>query len=142
MCVISFILLYLIILIVFKGGLAPLTAEELSVAVEQCKELVMESTECSEERKWLVRRLIELRYQLQEAIEKEGLPEEEILETAETRVVLGHHLILHYQPASASNRICDQCSRNIWTVVQPWYQCSGELFLSLIIFKSYNTCNS
>ncbi|XP_075229350.1 differentially expressed in FDCP 8 homolog isoform X2 [Lycorma delicatula] len=107
-----------------EGGLAQLTAEELSVAVDQCKELVLESAECSEERRWLVRRLIELRYQLQEALEKESEEFEEIKEIAETRVVLGHHLKLYYQPTSGSNRLCDRCSYNIWSVVQPWYQCS------------------
>lgn len=107
-----------------EGGFAQLSAEELSIAVDQCKELVLESAERSEERKWLVRRLIELRYQLQEALEKENLITEDIQEVAETRVVLGHHLVLNYQPTSTSNRICDQCCCNIWTVVQPWYQCS------------------
>lgn len=40
--------------------------DELTNAIERCKELVMNTDECSTERKWLVRHLVELRFRLRE----------------------------------------------------------------------------
>ncbi|RZC39574.1 differentially expressed in FDCP 8 -like, partial [Asbolus verrucosus] len=45
------------------------TEEELLTAINRCKDLVLESSQCSIERKWLVRHLIELRLRLQECRE-------------------------------------------------------------------------
>lgn len=42
------------------------TEHELLKAINRCKELILENTECSVERKWIVRHLIELRFRLQE----------------------------------------------------------------------------
>lgn len=42
------------------------TIYELEAAIERCKELVINSDECSVERKWLVRHLVELRFRLTE----------------------------------------------------------------------------
>lgn len=41
----------------------------------RCKDLVLESDQCSPERKWLVRHLIELRLRLQECREAMADPE-------------------------------------------------------------------
>lgn len=40
--------------------------EELTSAIERCKELVLNTDECTNERKWLVRHLVELRFRLRE----------------------------------------------------------------------------
>lgn len=45
------------------------TEEELLKAINHCKQLVLESDQCSSERKWLVRHLIELRLRYQECKE-------------------------------------------------------------------------
>lgn len=42
------------------------TIDELTTAIEKCKELVLNTDECSTERKWLVRHLVELRFRLRE----------------------------------------------------------------------------
>lgn len=42
------------------------TIDELTTAIEKCKELVLKTDECSTERKWLVRHLVELRFRLRE----------------------------------------------------------------------------
>lgn len=42
------------------------TVVHLSNAIERCKELVLNTDECTEERKWLVRHLVELRFRLRE----------------------------------------------------------------------------
>lgn len=40
--------------------------DDLTNAIEKCKELVLNTDECSAERKWLVRHLVELRFRLRE----------------------------------------------------------------------------
>lgn len=40
--------------------------DDLTNAIEKCKELVLITDECSTERKWLVRHLVELRFRLRE----------------------------------------------------------------------------
>jgi len=82
--------------------------------------MVLESSECSEERKWLVRRLIELRLRLQEAREEEDCPAPN---HSEVKVVLGHHFILQSQPTPTTKHHCDRCCGVIWSVVHSWYQC-------------------
>lgn len=42
------------------------SVDELSKAIELCKELVINTEECSSERNWLVRHLVELRFRLRE----------------------------------------------------------------------------
>lgn len=93
--------------------------------VERCKEMVLESAECSEERKWLVRRLIELRLRAQELREKS---DESLLET---RVILGHHLEPQKNHVVVSGPIyCDSCSAAVWTMLQSWYMCNGKIIIS------------
>lgn len=97
------------------------TQLDLLEMVENCKRMVLESAECSEERKWLVRRLIELRLRAQELRETSG---EKVIEK---RVVLGHHLMPQkYYIATTSPTYCDHCSGAIWTILQSWYMCEGK----------------
>lgn len=42
------------------------TIDDLSNAIDKCKELVLSTDECSDERKWIVRHLVELRFRLRE----------------------------------------------------------------------------
>ncbi|XP_076630393.1 differentially expressed in FDCP 8 homolog isoform X2 [Colletes latitarsis] len=99
------------------------TEEDLKEMVEKCKQMVLESTECSDERKWLVRRLIELRLRVQELRETS---EKHLLET---QVILGHHLIPQKYFITTSRPVyCDHCSGAIWTMLQSWYMCSDCKF--------------
>ncbi|XP_063239716.1 differentially expressed in FDCP 8 homolog isoform X2 [Bacillus rossius redtenbacheri] len=93
------------------------SAEDLARAVDRCKEMVLDSRECSEERQWLVRRLIELRLRQQEQKEAGGVG------TPEMRVALGHHFVLQSEPAPTARRHCDRCCGIIWGVLHSWYQC-------------------
>ncbi|XP_022195102.2 differentially expressed in FDCP 8 homolog [Nilaparvata lugens] len=104
-----------------EGCPSSLTVDELSAVVDQCKELVMKTSECSEERRWLVRRLIELRYQLEETRDNQAKVGEEV--SSDTRVTLGHHFSMQSQMLTANRVVCDQCCALIMTVVQSWYQC-------------------
>ncbi|XP_066584771.1 differentially expressed in FDCP 8 homolog isoform X2 [Prorops nasuta] len=99
------------------------TSSDLEEMIAKCKSMVLESSECSEERRWLVRRLIELRLRLQELKE---IPDESLLET---QVIFGHHLIpQRYMIPPTGPVYCDHCSGAIWTVVQSWYMCSDCKF--------------
>lgn len=42
------------------------SVEDLTNAIEKCKQLVLSTDECSTERKWLVRHLVELRFRVKE----------------------------------------------------------------------------
>ncbi|XP_053979256.1 differentially expressed in FDCP 8 homolog isoform X2 [Hylaeus volcanicus] len=98
-------------------------AEDLKEMVEKCKQMVLESAECSDERKWLVRRLIELRLRLQE------LRETSEKNLIETQVILGHHLVPQKYYITTSRPVyCDHCSGAIWTMLQSWYMCSDCKF--------------
>lgn len=96
-----------------------MTQEDLEDMAEKCKQMVLESAECSEERKWLVRRLIELRLRAQELRETS---DESLLET---RVILGHHLVPQkHHIITSGPTYCDHCSGGIWTMLQWWYMCN------------------
>ncbi|XP_046665070.1 differentially expressed in FDCP 8 homolog [Homalodisca vitripennis] len=106
-----------------EGKVCALTKEELTEAITKCKILILDSAVCSDERKWLVRRLIELRYQLLTVedlqVEKTDIDESSL----DISICLGHHLIKRFQPTSTTKRYCDVCCTPIWNVVQYWYQC-------------------
>lgn len=95
--------------------------DDLQEMVRKCKVMVLESAECSDERKWLVRRLIELRLRVQELRETS---DENLFET---RVILGHHFAPQkYYITTSSPVYCDHCSGAIWTMLQSWYMCNGK----------------
>ncbi|XP_078039724.1 differentially expressed in FDCP 8 homolog isoform X2 [Augochlora pura] len=97
--------------------------EDLKEMVQKCKQMVLESAECSDERKWLVRRLIELRLRVQELRETS---EENLLQTP---VILGHHLVPQkYYITTYGTVYCDHCSGTIWTMLQSWYMCNDCKF--------------
>nr|XP_046468383.1 differentially expressed in FDCP 8 homolog isoform X9 [Neodiprion pinetum] len=100
------------------------TPTDLREMVKRCKEMVMESAECSEERKWLVRRLIELRLRAQE------LREVSVENLLETCVILGHHLAPRKNHAVTYGPIyCDNCSAAVWTMLQSWYMCNEAAWI-------------
>lgn len=122
------------ILCLFQNSLNLTTVPLLTEAVEKCKGMVLDTKEYSEERKWLVRYLIELRLRLEETREAEA--EQRKLEPIGTpdlsptskkardkRIILGHHFVLQ-APARAIYK-CDRCCRNIWGVLHLWYECVG-----------------
>ncbi|KYN02862.1 Differentially expressed in FDCP 8 like protein [Cyphomyrmex costatus] len=97
--------------------------EDLQEMVHKCKLMVLESAECSDERKWLVRRLIELRLRVQELRETS---DENLFET---HVILGHHFVPQkYYITTSSPVYCDHCSGTIWTMLQSWYICNDCKF--------------
>lgn len=115
--------------------------EELTNAIERCKELVLNTDECTNERKWLVRHLVELRFRLREMEDATNdsmklcgskykvkpLRISILLIftfTCLPQVILGHHFV-DYQAKSipTTKQHCDNCTGIIWSVVQASYIC-------------------
>lgn len=92
------------------------TREEVEKAITQCKELVLSSPQCSEERKWLVRYLIELRLRLEDLKDNDGLVRSRVS-------IKGHHFEQQINPSNRK-QYCDHCSGVIWSIVQSSYICT------------------
>lgn len=125
------------------------SVDELKSAIERCKELVVSTDELSDERKWLVRHLVELRFRLSEiedALGDSGMTGSNVRVCFEScapsafelmkipklsqnsifeQVILGHHFVDSNSKATPKTRQhCDHCTGVIWSVVQASYICS------------------
>lgn len=87
--------------------------------------MILTKTEDTEERKWLVRRLIELRIRLENLREVHDQNAIETNINENKKVILGHHFTLQSFPKSPLHYYCDRCSGVIWNVLHSWYLCSG-----------------
>lgn len=99
------------------------TVPEMETAIVKCKDMVLQCTNTSEERKWLVRHLIELRHRLRELQDVDSDPD---AMAPETKVILGHHFVTHKNSPKYKVH-CDHCSGIIWNVVQASYICTGKI---------------
>lgn len=97
------------------------TKEEIEKAITQSKELILGSAQCSDERKWLVRYLVELRLRLQDLKDNDGVPRIEVS-------IKGHHFKQQVNPSNRK-QYCDHCSGVIWSIVQGSYICTDCNFL-------------
>ncbi|XP_076370748.1 differentially expressed in FDCP 8 homolog isoform X2 [Tachypleus tridentatus] len=102
--------------------------EELEMAIENCKDMILETSEKSEKRKKLVMKLIQLRLKLQEIKEGEPVPETDV------KVVMGHKFELRHM--ERSHQYCDKCCKVIWGVLNGWLHCKN------CSFKCHNKCFS
>lgn len=103
------------------------SAQDLQEAINHCKDLVLLSEENSEERRWLVRHLVDLRYSLEELQEAQR----DKLEIGPTlKTVVGHHFTARQRgvgkalPLPTQRNYCDHCTHIIWSVVQASYICT------------------
>lgn len=103
------------------------TIEELETAIENCKEMILESEENSDRRKKLVIKLVQLRQKLQEI--KDGPPDEP---SADAKVVMEHQ----FEPRTyeRAQQYCEKCCGSIWGVLYGFYQCKN------CNFKCHNKC--
>ncbi|XP_055609719.1 differentially expressed in FDCP 8 homolog [Uranotaenia lowii] len=97
---------------------------EMENAIARCKDLVIRSAYDSEERKWLVRYLIELRHRLRELQEVDSDPDALL---PETKIIQGHHFE-KYKNCPPYKVHCDHCSGIIWNVLQASYVCTDCSF--------------
>ncbi|GAB6026755.1 hypothetical protein CHUAL_013259 [Chamberlinius hualienensis] len=102
-----------------EGHFGLSTIEELEMAIENCKEIILESPESSDRRKRLVKKLVNLRMKLQELKDgPEVLPPDEI-------AILGHRFVKKPAERPTAKRFCEKCSGNIWGVLHVWYRCKA-----------------
>lgn len=96
--------------------------DALDNAIDRCKELVIVTDECSAERNWLVRHLVELRFRLNELQDVADDPQ---TDSTQAMVILGHHFVVGTAATTSMVRSrCDHCTGIIWSVVQASYVCS------------------
>lgn len=101
------------------------TIKDYEAAISHAKDLVLISEENSDERRWLVRHLVDLRYSLEELQERETNGE---LQTGTAiKTVVGHHFVAQKPKGVAkgigvSRNYCDHCTGIIW-ILQASYVC-------------------
>ncbi|KAG1689651.1 Differentially expressed in FDCP 8 [Nymphon striatum] len=100
-----------------EGHFGMTSAEELEMAIDNCKEMILTCEDNSERKKNLVKKLVQLRMKLQEI--KDG-PEEL---PQDTKCILGHHFVR--KPAERPKRYCEKCMGLIWGVISGWYMYCG-----------------
>lgn len=88
---------------------------------------MLDTNECSSERKWIVRHLVELRFRLNELHDFINDPK---CTLTNTKIILGHHFVIRANRSipimtTTARQYCDHCSGIIWSVVQASYICSG-----------------
>ncbi|XP_073838076.1 differentially expressed in FDCP 8 homolog isoform X2 [Musca autumnalis] len=109
------------------------SVQDLQEAINHCKDLVLISEENSEERRWLVRHLVDLRYSLEELQEAQR----DKLEVGPTlKTVVGHHFVARQRgigkslPLPTQRNFCDYCTGIIWSVVQASYICTDCRYMA------------
>uniref|UniRef100_A0A8C7RWE2 Differentially expressed in FDCP 8 homolog n=1 Tax=Oncorhynchus mykiss TaxID=8022 RepID=A0A8C7RWE2_ONCMY len=99
-----------------QGSFVASDIEQLKMAIEECKRLILELPEHSERQKDTVVKLIHLRLKLQELND----PEED---EPNLRVLLEHRF--SKEKSKSVKQTCDKCSTIIWGLIQTWYTCTG-----------------
>ncbi|XP_059475079.1 differentially expressed in FDCP 8 homolog A isoform X2 [Neocloeon triangulifer] len=100
-----------------ENALAEGNEQRLQEVEERCKTLVSESPDGSDERRWLVRQLVEVRLKLQEK------KDDDISSKATVRLVLGHHMQLQENNLHNTKLQCDRCCAAIWAMIHSWFRC-------------------
>lgn len=92
-----------------------LSKVELADLIEKCKDMICQSEEMSSQRKWLIRRLIELRFRLAHINAlREDISDDDL-------AVSGHNFrVLKKIPSKRF--LCDWCTNTIW-IFQHCYSC-------------------
>lgn len=80
--------------------------DELTNAIERCKELVLSTDECTNERKWLVRHLVELRFRLREM--------EDAISDSSKRCGSKYKVRVAQRFSTSVCRISNRCQSNRW----------------------------
>lgn len=99
-----------------EGHFGLSSTEEMEMAIENCKEMILNVPQDSDKQKNLVQKLVQLRLKLQEI--KEGpLPVEE-----DVKLAVGHRF--KCQTSSSTKHYCEKCNTMILGVIQTWYKCT------------------
>ncbi|CAG0884934.1 unnamed protein product [Darwinula stevensoni] len=92
-----------------EGWFGLTSEEELQLAINRCKDLILETPEKSERRSLLVKKLVQLRLRLQELQDGVVLP-------PETKLVLGHRMEKQ-NSIRTGHLYCEHCCHLIWGLV-------------------------
>ncbi|KAG5668046.1 hypothetical protein PVAND_016003 [Polypedilum vanderplanki] len=92
-----------------------MTNEELIESIEKCKNLIADSEEMSIERKWLIRKLVELRFHQVQKTAK--IPEKIVSELS-----VNSHDFRPQKGAPSKRTFCDFCTNCIW-IFQQCFTC-------------------
>lgn len=98
-------------------------AEEVKTAISKCKERILKLDDTSEERKLLVRELINLRISLQDV-------EETDCEKIKFKAIQDHRFVVQgfaQIKFNTSQLFCEICGSLIWLPLQSWSACTGIL---------------
>lgn len=102
------------------------SAQDLQEAIDHCKDLVLMSEENSDERRWLVRHLVDLRHSLEELQEAQN---DKLELCPVVKTVVGHHFVARQRGVGkglqlpTQRQYCDHCTGIVWSVVQASYIC-------------------
>jgi hypothetical protein len=92
-----------------------MSKDELTNSIEKCKEMISDADEMSCQRKWLIRKLIELRFRLAHINAlREDVKEDEV-------TIEGHHF-KQLKTIPSKRIFCDFCNNIIW-VFQQCFSC-------------------
>ncbi|ELT95789.1 hypothetical protein CAPTEDRAFT_101688 [Capitella teleta] len=100
-----------------EGHFGLSTIEELELAIQNCKQLILQTPTKTDRMKNLVGKLVQLRLKYAEA--KEGPREED----PGVKMVVGHHFMR--RESKSSKHYCEKCNNVIWGVLQYWYRCNA-----------------
>jgi hypothetical protein len=93
-----------------------LSEQELLESVEKCKSLIIDSDRSSTQHKWLIRKLVELRYrQIQMTTEQDEPP-------SSKEVTVSGHFFRDLRQMPSKRIFCDMCTNCIW-IFQQFYTC-------------------
>lgn len=99
-----------------EGYFGMSNTEELEMAIETCKDMILDAPPHSDKQKNLVKKLVQLRMKLQELKEgPEPVPDG-------VKVVVGHKFEL--KTSRGSKHYCEKCNTVIWGMLQEWYRCT------------------
>lgn len=90
------------------------SSEELQMAIERCKSMIMTAEGKPDRKKQLVKKLIQLRLKLQDVNDGNEEP-------PDIKIVLGHNFEL--RSLERPQQYCEKCCGIIWGVINNWYRC-------------------
>lgn len=110
-----------------------MSKDELSEIIEKFKEMITESQEMSAQRKWLIRKLIDLRFRLAHI---NALRED--VKRDEDTTIAGHNFKVLKQ-VSSKRMFCDLCTNPIIWIFQQCFTCSDCYYVVHIKCLKYVT---
>lgn len=110
-----------------------LSKPELEVIINQFRDMIMETEEMSSQRKWLIRKLIDMRFRLAHI---NAMRED--VKSDEDTTIFGHNF-KPYKQVSSKRSFCDLCTNPIIWIFQQCLSCSDCFYVVHIKCMKYVT---